>query len=62
MCFYYGSLKLIIGMKLPKYNLRYNTRDLITSLAENNNDRNDIKNLPCHIYRKLIKVPFEHFN
>ena len=30
-------------MKLPKYNLCYNTRDLIKSLAENANDRNDHK-------------------
>ena len=29
-------------MKLPKYNLCYNTRDLIKSLAENANDRNNI--------------------
>ena len=39
MCFYYGYLDLIVGMKLPKYNLCYNTRDLIKSLAENANDR-----------------------
>ena len=39
--FYYGYLKLIIGMKLPKYNVCYNTRGLITSLAEKTNDRND---------------------
>ena len=39
MCFYCGYLDLIVGMKLPKYNLCYNTRDLIKSLAENTNDR-----------------------
>ena len=30
-------------MKLPKYNLCYNTRDLIKSLAENANDRNEME-------------------
>ena len=33
-------LKLTVGMKLPKYNLCYDTRDLIKSLAENTNDGN----------------------
>ena len=41
MCFYYGYLNFILGMKLPKYNLCYNTRDLIKSLAANTNDRNE---------------------
>ena len=36
--FYYGSMKLRLGMKLPKYNLSYNTRDLIKSLAEDASD------------------------
>ena len=40
VCFYYGYLNFIVGMKLPKYDLCYNTRDLIKSLAENTNDRN----------------------
>ena len=44
MCFYNGFLKLIVGMKLPKYNLCYNTPDLIKSLAENANDRSEIRN------------------
>ena len=30
----YGLLKLFLGMKLLKYNLSYNTRDLIHSLAK----------------------------
>ena len=30
----YGFNKLTVGMKLPKYNLSYNTRDLIDSLAK----------------------------
>ena len=30
----YGLLKLFQGMKLSKYNLSYNTRDLIHSLAK----------------------------
>ena len=30
-------------MKLPKYNLCYDTRDVIKSLAGNANDRNDFK-------------------
>ena len=53
MCFYYGYLNFILGMKLPKYNLCYNTRDLIKSLAENTNDQNktntDYANYSLHI-------------
>ena len=39
-------------MKLPKYNLCYNTRDLIKSLAENANDRNDVS---FNQTRKILK-------
>ena len=35
----FTKCKLNIGMKLLKYNLRYNTRDLIKSLTEITSDR-----------------------
>ena len=31
---YYGFNKLNKGMKLPKYNLSYNTRDVINSVTK----------------------------
>ena len=35
----YGLLKLFYDVELPKYNLRYNTRDLIHSFAKSTCER-----------------------
>ena len=40
----YGSIKPDIDVKLPKYNLSYNTWDLVNSLAKSTSDRNYEKN------------------
>ena len=61
MCFYYGYLNFILGMKLPKYNLCYNTRDLIKSLAENTNDRNELINYSI-IDSSHLTHPFHELN
>ena len=61
MCFYYGYLNFIVGMKLRKYNLCYNTRDLIKSLAENTNDRNKINILLLNQVNKISHVDLNTF-
>ena len=38
----YGLLKLLKGMKLPKYNLSYHTRDLIHSLVKSTCERKHV--------------------
>ena len=56
VCFYYGYLDLIVGTKLPKYNLCYNTRDLIKSLAENANDRNELRVICCNWFLYILII------
>ena len=44
----YGLLKLFQGMKLPKYNLSYNTRDLIHLLAKSTFEKKYVEKLLFH--------------
>ena len=61
------------GMKLPKYDLPYNTRDQLRSLAISASERKqskcrhfennqDMTKLPWQIYSKLPKVSFKSFS
>ena len=47
----YGLLKLLYGIKLPKCDLSYNTRDLIHSLAKSTCERKMKKSLLTNEFR-----------
>ena len=42
-------------MKLPKYNLKYNTRDLMNSLAKKTNDQKQKIKCKCVIKYGFVK-------